>query len=125
MLIHLLRDMFWATIHFKDYLNSGVNSILTNFFVFDDNISYYNTLKMKKNLFVFVLLYVFITLINLGPQIWDAQTGYTVVNFGLNQPLGGETHLVPCFWEGVLPIIYSELKGRKMDNLNQIEKIQP
>ena len=37
---------------------------------------------MKKELFVFVLISFFITLISLG-----AQTRYTVVNFGLNQPL--------------------------------------
>ena len=60
--------------------------MLSCFFVFDYNVSYYNTLKMGlltlKELFVFVLLSFFITLINLG-----AQTLYTVVNFGLNQPL--------------------------------------
>ena len=38
---------------------------------------------MKKELFVFV----FVTLINLGAQIQGAQTQYTVVNFGLDQPL--------------------------------------
>ena len=37
---------------------------------------------MKNQLFVFVLLSFFITLIDLG-----AQTRYTVANFGLNQPL--------------------------------------
>ena len=37
---------------------------------------------MKNELFLFVFLYVFITLIDLG-----AQTRYTVVNFGLNQRL--------------------------------------
>ena len=58
--------------HCIDYLHSGVNSILTCFFVFDYNISYYNTLKMKKELFVFVLLSFFITLINLGVQIRGA-----------------------------------------------------
>ena len=40
---------------YRLYLDSGVNSILTCFFVFDYNISY-NTLKMKRELFVFVLL---------------------------------------------------------------------
>ena len=49
--------------------------------------SYYNTLKMKKELFVFVLISFFITLINLGAQIRGAQTQYTVVSFGLNQHL--------------------------------------
>ena len=38
---------------------------------------------MKKELSLFVFLSVFIILIDLG-----AQTRYTVVNFGLNQPLG-------------------------------------
>ena len=42
---------------------------------------------MKNQLFVFVLLSFFITLIDLGAQIWGAQTRYTVANFGLNQPL--------------------------------------
>ena len=42
---------------------------------------------MKKELFLFVFLSVFITLIDLGAQIRDAQTRYAVVNFGLNQPL--------------------------------------
>ena len=78
MLICLLRDMFQATIYCIDYLHSRVNLILTCFFVFDYNISYYNTLKMKKELFVFVLLSFFITLINLGTQ-----TRFTIV---FNQP---------------------------------------
>ena len=59
--------------------------MLICFFVFDYNINHYNTLKMKKELSLFVFLSVFITLIDLG-----AQTRYTVVNFGLNQPLPGE-----------------------------------
>ena len=42
---------------------------------------------MKKKLFLFVLLSVFITLINLGTQIRGTQTLYTIVNFGLNQPV--------------------------------------
>ena len=42
---------------------------------------------MKKELFLFVFLSVFITLIDLGAQIRGAQTRYTVVNFGRNQPL--------------------------------------
>ena len=42
---------------------------------------------MKKELFLFVLLSVFITLIDLGAQIRGTQTWYTVANFGLNQPL--------------------------------------
>ena len=42
---------------------------------------------MKKELFLFVFLSVFITLIDLGVQIRGAQTRYTVVNTGLNQPL--------------------------------------
>ena len=42
---------------------------------------------MKKELFLFVFLSVFITLIDLGTQIQGAQTQYTIVNFGLNQPL--------------------------------------
>ena len=108
-----------------DYLNSGVNSIFTNGFLSDYNISYYNTLKMKKKLFVFILLSFFISLINLGAPIRGAQIRYAVFNFGLNQPLGRENHLVPCFWEGVLPILYAGFKGRKADNWNQIEKIQP
>ena len=68
-----------------DYLHLGINSILTCFFVFDYNISHYNVLKMKKELFVFVLISFFITLSNLVTQIRGAQTRYTVVNFGLNQ----------------------------------------
>ena len=71
--------------HCIDFLHSGVNSILICFFVFDYNINHYNILKMKKELFLFVFLSVFITLIDLG-----AQTRYTVVNFGLNQPLKSE-----------------------------------
>ena len=46
-----------------------------------------NTLKMKRELFLFVFLSVFVTLNNLGAQIRGAQKRYTVVNFGLNQPL--------------------------------------
>ena len=42
---------------------------------------------MKEELFLSVFLSVFITLIDLGAQIRGAQTRYTVVNFGLNQPL--------------------------------------
>ena len=42
---------------------------------------------MKKELFLFAFLSVFITLIDLGTQIQGAQTQYTVVNFGLSQPL--------------------------------------
>ena len=38
-------------------------------FVFDYNINHYNTLKMKKELFLFVFLSAFITLIDLGAQI--------------------------------------------------------
>ena len=45
---------------------------------------------MKKELFVFVLISFFITLISLGAQIRGAQTRYTVVNFGLYQPLPPE-----------------------------------
>ena len=44
---------------------------------------------MKKELFLFVSLSVFITLIDLGVQIWGTQTRYTIANFGLNQPLIG------------------------------------
>ena len=44
---------------------------------------------MKKELFLFVFLSVFITLIDLGAQIRGAQTRYTVVSFGLNQPMDG------------------------------------
>ena len=42
---------------------------------------------MKKELFLLVFLSVFITLIDLGAPIRGAQTRYTIVNFGLNQPL--------------------------------------
>ena len=42
---------------------------------------------MMKELFVFVLLSFFITLISLGAKIQGAQTWYTVVDFVLNQPL--------------------------------------
>ena len=44
--------------------------------LFHYNISYYNTLKTKEKLFVFVLLSFFITLISLGAQIQGAQTRY-------------------------------------------------
>ena len=70
-----------ATIHRIDFLHSGVNSTLICF------INHYNTLKMKKELFLFVSLSVFITLIDLGAQIQGTQTRYTVVIFGLNQTL--------------------------------------
>ena len=49
---------------------------------------------MKKELFLFVFLSVFITLLDLGAQIWGAQTQYTVVNFGLNQPLKMQLELI-------------------------------
>ena len=42
-------------------------------------------LKMKKELFA--VWRSFLLLINLGAQIQDTQTRYTIVNFGLNQPL--------------------------------------
>ena len=42
---------------------------------------------MEKELFFFVFLSVFITLIDLGTQIRGAQTRYTIINFGLDQPL--------------------------------------
>ena len=61
--------------------------MLTCFFVFDYDSSYYNTLKMKKELFVLVLIFFFITWINLGAQIRGAQTRYTFADFGLSQPL--------------------------------------
>ena len=48
---------------------------------------------MKKELFLFVFLSVFITLIDLGAQIRGAQTRYTVVSFGLNQPLTADQTL--------------------------------
>ena len=43
----------------------GINLL----FVSDYNINHYNTLKMKKELFLFVFVSVFITLIDLGAQI--------------------------------------------------------
>ena len=51
----------------------------------DYNISYYNALKMKQELFVFILRSFFITLINLGCPIRGAQTRYTIARFGFNQ----------------------------------------
>ena len=36
---------------------------------------------------MFILLSFLITLLNLGTKICGAQARYTVVNFGLNQPL--------------------------------------
>ena len=39
---------------------------------------------------MFVLLSFFITLMNLGARIRGAQTRYTVVSFGLDQPLDTE-----------------------------------
>ena len=42
---------------------------------------------MKTEQFLFVFLSAFITLIDLGTQIQGTQTQYTIVNFGLNQPL--------------------------------------
>ena len=44
-------------------------------------------LSTLKELLVFILLSFFITLINYGAQIQGTLTWYTVVNFGLNQPL--------------------------------------
>ena len=72
--------------HCINFLHSGINSILICFFVFDYNITHYNTLKMKTEQFLFVFLSAFITLIDLGTQIQGTQTQYTIVNFGLNQP---------------------------------------
>ena len=100
MLIRLLQDTFQATIHCIDYVHSGVHSILICYFVFDYNISYYNTFKLKKELFVFVLLSFFITLINLVTQIQGAQTRYTVISFGLNQPLPKVNVTTTCFYRG-------------------------
>ena len=54
------------------------------YFVFDYNITYYNTLKLKKELFAFACFFYlsfFITLINLGAQIIGSQTRYTVDSF--------------------------------------------
>ena len=56
-------------------------------FCFWLHISYYNTLKLEMELFVFVLLSFFFTLINLGTETQGTQARYTVVSFGLNQPL--------------------------------------
>ena len=58
-----IRYVLGYYIYCIDYVHSGVNLILTCYFVFGYNISYYNTLKLKKELFVFVLLSFFITLI--------------------------------------------------------------
>ena len=63
-----------------------LNINLFYFVSFDCNISYYNRLKIKKEVFVFLLQSFLITLINLGAQIWGAQTWYTTINFGINQP---------------------------------------
>ena len=74
--------MFQATIHCIDYVHSGVNLILTCYFVFGYNISYYNTLKLKKELFVcFTIFFYYFN------YFQGAQTRYTIVSFGLNQPL--------------------------------------
>ena len=51
-----IRYVLGYYIYCIDYVHSGVNLILTCYFVFGYNISYYNTLKLKKELFVFVLL---------------------------------------------------------------------
>ena len=51
---------------------------------------------MKKELFLFAFLSVFITLIDLGAQIRGTQTWYTVVNFGFNQPLAIYTLTYIC-----------------------------
>ena len=56
---------------------------------------------MKKELFLFVFLSVFITLIDLGAQIQGTQTRYTFVNFGLNQTL--ENNLFCKFWPNLDP----------------------
>ena len=45
---------------------------------------------------MFVFLYVFVTLIDLGAQIRGSQTRYTVVNFDLNQSLALLT-IYKCF----------------------------
>ena len=48
---------------------------------------------MEKELFLFVFLSIFITLIDMGAQIQNAQTRYTVVNFGFNEPMFLNTSL--------------------------------
>ena len=53
---------------------------------------------MKKELFLFVFLSVFITLIDLGTQIQGTQPRYTVVNFGFNQPLKLYARLKAAFF---------------------------
>ena len=73
--------------HQKDYLHLGVNSTFTYLFVvFDEIISYYNTLKIKKEHYFYLFVDLsFITLINLSTPIRRTQTWYTVVIIGLNQ----------------------------------------
>ena len=86
------KCIFWASrkVSFSNFQGGrGAGVDREKKIVFGYNISYYNTLKQNKELFVFVLLSFFITLINLGAQIQAAQTRYTVVHFGLNQPLWG------------------------------------
>ena len=79
MLLTLLQKKFY--IEQTTYIQASV------FLVgFDYNICSYNTLKMKK-IIALDLKSFFITLIHLGAQIRDTQTWYTIVNFGLNQPL--------------------------------------
>ena len=96
------KCIFWASrkVSFSNFQGGrGAGVDREKKFVFGYNISYYNTLKQNKELFVFVLLSFFITLINLGAQIQAAQTRYTVVHFGLNQPLWGGGG---WGWEGLL-----------------------
>ena len=64
---------------------------------------------MKKELFLFVFLSVFITLIDLG-----AQTQYTVVNFGLNQPLIRDLQVYSLAILGIYIKMTEDLSGFKI-----------
>ena len=52
--------------------------------------SSYKTMEMKKEFFFFFhfsQIFIFIVLINLDAQIWEAKTWYIIVYCGLNQPM--------------------------------------
>ena len=69
---------------------------------------------MKEELFLFVFLSVFITLIDLGTQIQGTQTRYTVVNFGLNQPLIRDLQVYSLAILGIYIKMTEDLSGFKI-----------
>ena len=76
MLIRLQQDVLGYYTLYRLRTFRRVNSILTCYFVFGYNISYYNTSKLKKELFVF---FYNLFLLLLGSQIRGAQTRLSVL----------------------------------------------